>query len=320
MSIASKAIYPHLASPTETAQGNTYHIPFYMAEDESAFPVITFVQIQNESVTNIQKPQDVEMSGGELVQAALSNLKAAAQEWTEHSFPGGNPYLLLEGEHLIAEKILDQEFVKIASRRLGADTILLAIPHKGLIMAAGMESKREFEQVVSSTLTDYRYTPLSDMLYQIKDGRIEQHHRVILRKSADDSGPVMEMKIPEGFSFSSAEIPLINGKYYLKVQVQSETDQTLIDGLQYVLLNLTHEHAHRKEFMGAVEIQTHAGAPAKTPALDKMIIQFFNRVSEHPVLKKYANRSGGDLAITFLHGADFKAGNMHLKMNFQIKP
>lgn len=319
MSIASKAIYPVLASPSEISNGNAYHIPFYMAEDESSFPVITFIQVQNESVINIKRPQDVAMSGGELVQTALTNLKAAAQVWVTQTFSDGGNYLILEGDHLVAEKILDQDFIQQAIQLLGTDTILVAIPHKGLLMATALASRNLFEVEVSSKLTDYRYAPLSDMLYEIQEGRIVRHHPVRIRKAAADSISMIEMEIPQGFKFTSAEIPLINGKYYLKVQVQSETDQTLIDGLQYVLLNLTHEHAHRKEFMGTIEIQTQAGSPEKTTALDKLIIQFFNRISSHPVLKKYATRSGGDLAVTFLHGSDFKAGNMHLKMNFQIK-
>jgi hypothetical protein len=308
-------IYPLLSLPATASAGVDvpFHIPFFSAETESDFPVITFVEWAEGAKTPITSPQEVNMTGGELVQAALRNIGQTLLSWQPEA-AAGMAVLVAKGHDFAAEKILDKGFIAQAAQQLGSAKICIAIPCRGVMLAATPDQRELLETAMTAYLLDFSRQPISEMIFLIEDGLITNFFRATPRRKGAEQAEA-PTDLPAGLSHTISEIPLLNDRYHLTVLLGAPDAETLMMGIQHIALSAFERHASRKDFLGQIDFQTIAGQPKASAELTTQLSDFFMR---HPALQGCARRFGDSMRMSFLHGADYQAGNFHLRQSFEI--
>ena len=302
-------VFPSLTTLNQDAK-NRYHIDMFYDEDQLAqAPIITFITEQDQ---HIRDPEELGLSGGQLVKTAFGNL-AAIEVPLQDSGPNESRLLYADNKKHAAEKILDRTFLQTAAVELGATEIMVAIPVRDAILICNAQSSEGvalLQQKLNTLFSDFSRSQLSRTIFRIQEGNIIGSETA----SNDSPLPTLEEKYPEGYEQRVSKLRLFEETYNMKLLVAAPEVDTFLNGVFVSLVMVIQEHAGKKHFNGTIEIHAEAKKPLKNETAIAAVKDFFGNLPSNPFVKAALRKGQQKVKISFLFGEDFQKGDVHKKI------
>jgi hypothetical protein len=317
-------LYPILQEASKSQ--SAYTLPLYDSGDtkqDHRFPVIAFRKDEGEDYKLVNEPAELKLKGGEMVRLAFSNLRGVTLQWAD-SEQDGVKYLLSEDPSFASEKILDPEFIALASGKLHAIQTAIAIPCRGMIAAADANNPDALEvlgKLIAKHFNDASRTPLSNVIFIHEAGRIVKVIKPNIQTKVSDILHEPENNdIPAGITFELVKIPVFTGDFYYKTFIGADNPATFVEAMYKIILQVLRDNHHDKAFLGIIELQSDNKVLPKSESLDRAIADFIERIQKADTLHTLARRMNRKIEVSFVYGEDFQAGNSYLKKTVKIEP
>jgi hypothetical protein len=300
----------------------SFNIPLYMVDKkEIDFPVISFIQENNNIFSIIENLEDINLSGSELVRIAFKNLEETDLKWVTKKL-SNTPILSAEAA-CASEKILDTAFLIEASDLLESECILVAIPKQGLILATPYipsDAHLDFSTYVASCYDDMTSIPLSDKLYIIEKGKIKGIIRVKILENnpIDASKDSVFVKVKKDISIKIVKRADTSGYESFSITLGAEDFEDFANASYQIISDILNKNDHNPNFSGLIEFNILSEWLPKTNDFETTFSRFLERLKMQSNLATAANTLSKDIAITFIHLSDLQSGNTHLKKRLKI--
>jgi hypothetical protein len=301
-----------------------FNIPLYQVENENReMPIIAFAEVGNSNRNIIiENTEDVALSGGDLVRVAFKNLKEFNLEWRFKDLKHSQNILCAEAEWA-AEKILDQAFLLKAINLLQSKQILVAIPKRGIIMAAPLtetELDVAFCTHAVKCYEDMGGIPLYDKLFVVEDGQISGISKVKpnFERSNEEILGSIDVLVKREISSKVTKMVYINGFESYSVVLGAQDFDDFTNAAYQIITEILANNKHNPCFSGLIEFSILSEWLPKNNNFDNVLARFFDRLKMQPQMAKFANTLRKDIDITFIHLSDLQTGNSHLKHRLKI--
>jgi hypothetical protein len=316
-------IFPILEN-LQLQRKEVFNIPLYQSDKAiKDMPIIAFAEV-NESNRNtiIENTEDVSLSGGELVREAFKNLKAFDIQWREKNLNHSQHILCAEAEWA-AEKILDQAFLIQAIHLLQSKQILVAIPKRGVIMAAPLtysELDTSFCNHAYRYFDDMGGIPLFEKLFIVENGQIIglSNLKPVIEKQDDEVVGTIEVLVKKEIASKVTKMVYINGFESYSVSLGAHDYDDFTNAAYQIIVDILTMNRHNPNFNGLIEFSVLSEWLPKNREFDNILVLFFDRLKMQPQMAKFANAMRKDIDITFIHLSDLQTGNSHLKYRLKI--
>jgi hypothetical protein len=308
---------------------DVFNIPLYASgSGENDLPNIAFAQASETNqiqATIIENTEDIALSGGDLVRLAFKNLRELPLQWQQKKLL--NQDILALESTWAAEKILDNAFLNQASELLKSPKILVAIPKRGLILAARFtqtDADIAFCTYAFESYEDMGSTPLSDKLFIVENGQISGLSDVKPMKAKfsidhdllhDDT---MVINVKKDISSKIVKMAYINGFESYSVTLGAQDYEDFTNAAYQIILDILAKNQQNPSFNGLIEFHILSEWLPKSKEFDNTLTTFLDRLKNQSTLAKSANMMRKDIAITFIHLSDLQTGNSHLKHRLKI--
>jgi hypothetical protein len=318
-----RIIFPILEN-LQLQRKEVFNIPLYQSDKETKdIPIIAFAEI-NESNRNtiIENTADVSLSGGELVRVAFKNLKELGIQWQQKNL-NHTQHILFAETDWAAEKILDQAFLIQAIHLLQSKQILVAIPKRGVIMAAPL-THSELDVVFCThaykCFDEMSGIPLFEKLFIIENGLIVglSNIKPMIEKRNDDVVGTIEVLVKKEIASKVTKMVYINGFESYSVSLGAHDYDDFTNAAYQIILDILTINKLNPNFNGLIEFSVLSEWLPKNREFDTILVSFFDRLKMQPQMAKFANIMRKDIDITFIHLSDLQIGNSHLKYRLKI--
>jgi hypothetical protein len=117
----------------------------------------------------------LEATHQDFLRVALHNVAQRPASWQVDDVAPGFRIAMCDNDYLAAERILDAAFLREAETRLGADSLLVGIPTRGVLVAAaltGTENDGLFARSIEMMFSEGRNKPLCKWPFLAREGRL----------------------------------------------------------------------------------------------------------------------------------------------------
>jgi hypothetical protein len=308
-------ILPKLCRLDIQSQSKWYHLPMVFTTDESESSLPQIVFVAQDATDYIQKPSQFELTGGEMVKLAFSNLEQISVPLNEIQ----QGVFGAENVTNAAEKILDKAYIRAAAARLGTDQLLVSIPVENAIFIGDIndeESKKSILSLASDKYIDISKKPLTHYCFAMDDGVIVESIAAKIKGFSE----LRKENLPEGFEANEMVMKMMNDMYFVTMMITSSNISTIIDGILKTINNELCDHLTARTFVGLIEIQTTQASIALDDQITKEIAKTLQSLTQNLKLQDLSTKYKKEIQITFLTGDQFQRGLQHQKLKFTIKP
>lgn len=306
---------------------DVFNIPLYASgSGENDLPNIAFAQANENNQANIiENTEDIALSGGDLVRLAFKNLRELPLQWQSKKLL--NQDILALESIWAAEKILDNTFLNQASELLNSPKILVAIPKRGLILAARFtktDADVAFCTYAFENYEDMGSVPLSEKLLIVENGQISGLSEVKPMKAKpqlhDDLlyDDTMVINVKKEVSSKIVKMAYINGFESYSVTLGAQDYEDFTNAAYQIILDILAKNQQNPSFNGLIEFHILSEWLPKSTDFENTLTKFLDRLKNQSTLAKSANMMRKDVAITFIHLSDLQTGNSHLKHRLKI--
>lgn len=190
----------------------------------------------------------------ELFHQSLKNLKEVHPN-VELQDAGGSIIAFVTGHEYASEKILDNEFMKELSIKLGVNSLMVGIPFKGHLIAIDSNSdiRLKFPAVIKKYYDNPQQDPISEHVFLVQDGSV-----VAMAGENINDEPNENFKITE------------NGKSNnYKVEVSSKTIDELTETVNTSFQQIMTMVMNRKVFGGNISYHLDNSIPFSNQLTEK---------------------------------------------------
>jgi hypothetical protein len=317
-----KNIYPILEH-IQWQKKDSFNIPLYRVEKMGVeFPLISFVQGDNNGYRIIESTEEIGLTGGELVRASFQNLAKFEVQWVSQKINEATPILYAQATWA-AEKILDTAFLIQASQLLGTTRLLVAIPMRGLILATPYtpsDTHMAFRTYVSDCYENMSGLPLSDNLYIIENGKIKGLSMVKPLKPTlehDHNGSVF-VKVKKDISIKILKRADAQGLESYAITLGAEDFDDFANASYQIIIDILNKNEDNPNFNGLLEFSILTSWLPQSADFENTLSNFMERLKMQSKLTAAANTLRKDIAITFVRLSDTESGKPHIKHKLKI--
>ena len=189
-----------------------------------------------------------------LIEQSLQNLKEVNPN-VELQDAGGSTIAFVTGHEYASEKIMDSEFMKELSNKLGVNSLMVGIPFKGHLIAIDSNSdiRLKFPAVIKKYYDNPQQDPISEHVFLVQDGDI-----IAMAGENIDDEPNENFKISE------------NGKSNnYKVEVSCKTIDELTNTVNTSFQQIMSMVMSRKMFGGQISYRLDNSIPLTSQLTEK---------------------------------------------------
>jgi hypothetical protein len=192
-----------ILKPASDYKGND---PLYFTEklfNSNLSPIIAYGIDRGTTIIyeKAENTEELEKKFPKIKEEALMNLKEVEAE-IEIIETQGSKVAYVNGIEYGCEKILDKEFLKILSSKIGSNSIMVGIPYKGNLMAidSNSELRLKLPFIVQDYFNNPKQDPISDKVFLIRNEEIVAIGGEVLGNAEMNSYSIKEDEVTNNFT------------------------------------------------------------------------------------------------------------------------
>lgn len=303
----------------ESKQSSCYSFPLFVPDNEllvRKIPVINF--LYNDKLVN--EPDEINMSGKELVREAFIALRQKNAQWQKAGIDAAVPdyiFVTAPANNSIAEKILDPSFMAEAFDTLQCSTLEVAIPHNNILIACNAEASDNtmFNAKVNEESARIEFAILSGVNFLYQDGRI------IDIKAFKSSLPDILPTVPaenQHLLLNVTKVPVFTGDFFCKVNIGAPNQIQLMDLCERVFMNLLQQNVVSNTFLGIIEFVINSNSNPYTPSLEEHLHNCFSLLISTPQVKEISRQMKKNIEVSVLFSEHLASGETFRKKHFKV--
>lgn len=273
--------------PSTDVEKESLFFKYSLFDNEEA-PIALIVEDEGEAILYKEAADEAEYNSklSEYISKAFQNLKQVCPVIGIEDAEGSKIAFVSESEYA-SEKIMDVEFMKEISQKLGADSLMVGIPFKGLLVAIDSNSdlRLKFPAVVSKYYHSPDQHPITERVFLVQDGEI-----MAISGSGTD-------KPQEGFILTE-----VAGTGNYKVEMEEGMIDELGEIVNSSYQQIMQQVMSRKVFGGYIDYYIPTAIPL-TDALIKKCNGYVDQVAKNAVAQIIVKSiTGTEAKLRFYHG------------------